>query len=91
VAKNEDFCQFAKGLAMHIAALAPVHMSRDEVNKADLAEDINYDEYCKQYCLLEQPYVKDSGKTIQDLLNELIAKIGENIKIGRFARYKVGA
>ncbi|MDR2396741.1 MAG: translation elongation factor Ts [Puniceicoccales bacterium] len=41
-------------------------------------------------CLLEQPFVKNSEQTIQELLNEKIAKIGENIQIKRFARYQVG-
>ena len=40
--------------------------------------------------LLAQPFVKDASKSIQDLLNELVAKIGENILVGRFIRYKVG-
>ncbi len=40
--------------------------------------------------LLVQPFVKDASKSIQDLLNELVAKIGENIQINRFARFKVG-
>lgn len=40
--------------------------------------------------LLAQPFVKDASKTIQDLLNELVAKIGENIQINRFVRFKVG-
>ena len=40
--------------------------------------------------LLQQPFVKESSKSIQDLLNELVAKIGENILVGRFIRYKVG-
>ncbi len=40
--------------------------------------------------LLAQPYVKEPGKSIQDLLNELISKIGENTIVGRFIRYKVG-
>lgn len=40
--------------------------------------------------LLAQPYVRDASKTIKDLLNELVAKIGENTIIGRFARYKIG-
>ena len=40
--------------------------------------------------LLQQPFVKDASKNIQDLLNELVAKIGENIQINRFIRYKVG-
>lgn len=40
--------------------------------------------------LLAQPYVRDASKTIKDLLNELVAKIGENTVINRFVRYKVG-
>ena len=40
--------------------------------------------------LLQQPFVKEPSKNIQDLLNELVAKIGENIQIGRFIRFKVG-
>ena len=40
--------------------------------------------------LLSQPFVIDTGKSIQDLLNELVAKIGENIQISRFLRFKVG-
>ncbi|MBI3314380.1 MAG: elongation factor Ts [Candidatus Omnitrophica bacterium] len=40
--------------------------------------------------LLGQPFVKDTGKTVGDLLNELVAKIGENIVVGRFVRFKIG-
>lgn len=40
--------------------------------------------------LLTQPFVKEPSKNIRDLLNELVAKIGENIQIGRFIRFKVG-
>ncbi|MCD6308194.1 MAG: translation elongation factor Ts [Candidatus Latescibacteria bacterium] len=48
--------------------------------------------FFKENCLLNQVYIKDESRktTIQDLLNELIAKIGENIVIGRFARFQVG-
>ena len=41
-------------------------------------------------CLLEQPYVKNPDMTVQDLLNELLAKTGENIVIRRFTRYQLG-
>jgi elongation factor Ts len=41
-------------------------------------------------CLLEQPFVKDEDKTIEDLLNEAVAAFGENIVLSRFARYEVG-
>lgn len=46
--------------------------------------------FYKENCLLEQEYVKEKGKTIQDLLNELIAKLGENMTIRRFVRFEVG-
>ncbi|MDQ2086911.1 translation elongation factor Ts [Herbivorax sp. ANBcel31] len=46
--------------------------------------------YYKEICLLEQPWIKDPDKTIQDLLNEKIATIGENINIRRFARFERG-
>ena len=46
--------------------------------------------FFSEACLLEQPYVKDPDITIQDLLNELMAKTGENIVIRRFARYQLG-
>jgi len=48
------------------------------------------DKYYKEICLMEQPFVKDSDKTIGDLLSEKIAKIGENISIRRFSRFVVG-
>ncbi len=44
-----------------------------------------------QECLLEQPWIKDDSKTIRDLVNEYIAKLGENIKVKRFCRFEVGA
>ena len=46
--------------------------------------------FYSEVCLLEQPYVKDPDVTIHDLLNATVAKIGENIKIRRFARFQVG-
>ncbi|MFP7754921.1 translation elongation factor Ts [Thermodesulfobacteriota bacterium B35] len=49
------------------------------------------EKYISEVCLLEQKFVKNPDLTIQDLLNELIAKMGENISIKRFARFQVGA
>jgi elongation factor Ts len=46
--------------------------------------------YYKEVCLLEQPYIKDPDMTVNQLLQNLIAKIGENISIRRFARFEVG-
>ena len=46
--------------------------------------------YYKEVCLLEQPFIKDDSLTIQDLMNELIAVLGEKIKVRRFVRMQVG-
>jgi len=86
VARNEAFIQFSKDLSMHIAAMAPVYIKKEDVPADVLAGGADV----KAICLLEQPFVKDTSKSIQDLLNELIAKIGENIVVGRFIRYKIG-
>ncbi len=46
--------------------------------------------YYKENCLLEQEFVKDPAKTVQDIINETIAKIGENIQVARFTRFVLG-
>ncbi|HUS32535.1 MAG TPA: translation elongation factor Ts [Kofleriaceae bacterium] len=46
--------------------------------------------WMKEICLLDQPFVKDNDKTIEQLQQELVAKIGENIKIRRFVRFELG-
>jgi elongation factor Ts len=46
--------------------------------------------YYKEACLLEQPYIKDDSLTVKDLINEMIAVLGEKIEIGRFIRMEVG-
>lgn len=61
---------------------------------ADIAAKIitgKLDKYYADNCLMEQIFVKNDKLTIQDLLNEIVAKIGENITVKRFARFQVGA
>ena len=48
------------------------------------------EKYYGEVCLLEQPFVKDPDRTVQDLLNELIAKLGEKVEVRRFMRFQVG-
>lgn len=48
------------------------------------------DKFYEEVCLLEQPFVKDSTLTVDQLVKSAIAKLGENISIARFIRYKVG-
>ena len=113
VAKTDDFINFAKDMAMHVAAVNPVALSREEVpaevlsrekeiytqqaldsgKPANIAEKIVEGKLAKYYaevCLMEQKFVKDPDVTIQDKLNELVAKMGENISIKRYVRMQVG-
>ncbi len=90
VAQNSDFCKFAKDVAMHIAAMAPQYIRREDVPEAALAGYPDKEVFFKEKCLMEQPFVKDPKLTIQDYLNSLVAKIGENMFVGRFKRFKVG-
>ncbi|MFL2651419.1 MAG: translation elongation factor Ts [Anaerolineales bacterium] len=48
------------------------------------------EKYYKQVCLLRQPFVKDEDQIIQDLINNAIAKFGENIVVHRFVRFELG-
>jgi len=113
VAKSEDFQEFAKNVAMHIAATSPIGISPEDVPAETLAreKDIYMDQakqtgkpdnviekivegkmnkFLKENCLMNQAYVRNPDITIADLLNELIAKIGENISIKRFVRFQIG-
>lgn len=56
----------------------------------DRIVDGRMDKFFEQTCLMEQPFVKNEDKSIQDLLNESITAFGENVVIGRFSRYEVG-
>ncbi len=47
--------------------------------------------YYQEVCLLEQPFIKDEETTVRDLMTSKIAKLGENIKVRRFARFELGA
>lgn len=90
VARNSDFCQFTKDIAMQIAACSPFYIKREEVPQEVLLEEKDKDAFYKEKCLLEQPFVKDSSMTVNDYLGSLVAKIGENIIIRRFIRYRLG-
>ena len=56
----------------------------------DKIVDGQIQKYLKEICLMDQPFVKDTDKTVADLVTEKIATIGENISIRRFVRYEMG-
>jgi len=90
VAKNEEFAKFTKDLAMHIAASNPEYIKKEDVSEEVLKHEKNKEDFYKTNCLLEQVFVKDPSLTIKDYLGSIVAKIGENVVVRRFTRYKIG-
>lgn len=113
VANTDDFKEFAKNIAMHIAASSPLAVQREELDKDLIDKELEIykdqakaqgkpdnivekiaqgrlEKYYAESVLLDQAYVKEPDKSVQDLLTETIAKVGENINIKRFARFRIG-
>lgn len=81
VARTDQFRQLAREIAMQVAAMKPTRISDDEAAAAGAEDDVP---------LLKQSYIRDSSRTIQDLVNEGIANLKENIVIRRIARFELG-
>jgi elongation factor Ts len=84
VARTDEFKELAHELAMQVAAMAPQYIAANEIPEG---ED-NVDP--QSACLLEQQYIRDPGRTVRELIVEVIAKVGENIRVSRFARFELG-
>jgi elongation factor Ts len=113
VARTEDFQRLCHDVAMHVAALDPRYLRREEVTPeildhereiyreqaratgkpAPVIEKIvtgKMEKFYEENCLYEQHFIKDESVTVGELINQMIAKLGENISIRRFVRLKVG-
>jgi elongation factor Ts len=113
VANTDDFKALAKDLALHVASMAPMAVSPDDIpaevvereravyvqqvkeegkpdHIADKIVEGKLNKFFKQNTLLAQPFVKDSDKTIEELITEVSARTGEKIEVARFCRMKVG-
>ena len=113
VARTEDFQRLCHDVAMHIAALDPRFLRREDVTQetldrereiysdqakatgkpAQVIEKIvagKMEKFYEENCLYEQHFIKDEGTTVKELVDQAIAKVGENIAIRRFSRFKVG-
>ncbi len=84
VARTEEFKELAHHLAMQVAAMSPQFISEEEVPE-DCATDP------QTACLLLQADIKDPSRTVQDIIIETIAKVGENIKVSKLARFELGS
>lgn len=89
VASNDAFVAFTKDIAMHIAAVAPKYVRKEDIPENVLSEQTDQESYVKESCLLEQPFVKDPKKTIAQYTTSLVASMGENIFVNRFSRFKI--
>ncbi|MBI1807703.1 MAG: translation elongation factor Ts [Ignavibacteria bacterium] len=113
VAKTDDFKTLTRDIAMQIAAMNPLYISKEDVSKETLEHELEIyrtqarnekkpenivdrmaagklEKYFQEACLLEQTFIKDSGKTIKDLILDTTAKTGEKITIRRFKRFHLG-
>jgi elongation factor Ts len=81
VAHTDELKGLAHDLAMQVVATDPSFLNSDGI-----PEEMDPSEAC----LLLQPFIKDPQRTVQDLITETIAKVGENIKVRRFARFELG-
>ncbi len=113
VARNEEFRQFVRNMAMQIAASNPLFVSREDVPAEVVEKELEIyrsqakeagkpehiidkiaqgklEKYYQEVCLLEQNFIRDPDRTVEEILNEIRAKIGENIIIKRFVRFQLG-
>jgi elongation factor Ts len=113
VARTADFQRLCHEIAMHVAALDPRFLRREEVTPEILEREreiyreqaraagkpeemiekiINgkMEKFYEETCLYEQHFIKDESVTIRELIGHIIAKVGENIAVRRFVRFKVG-
>ena len=95
VARTEDFQQLAKDIARHIVGANPTYVSTEEIpeethTEAKTEHGDNIKRYYEENVLLSQGYIRDQKLTINDLLVQARAKLGENILVRRFVRYELG-
>ena len=83
VARTDAFRALARDLAMQVAAMDPLALLPEDV-PADVVGDR------AQHALLTQAFIKDGSRNIQELIQDVIAQTGENIRVARFARFELG-
>ncbi len=95
VARTEDFKKLARDIAQQVVGTGPEYVSVDDI-PADVHEDKknehgdSINSWYKEAVLLHQPSLKDSKATINDMITQAKAKLGENIVLKRFTRYELG-
>ena len=83
VARTPDFKALAHDIAMQVVAMSPLYLDSDGIPEDDESDP-------QEVCLMQQPFIKDDAKSVQDLVNEAIARLGENLRVRRFSRFSLG-
>ncbi len=83
VSRTPEFRELAHNLAMQVAAMSPQYLDQSEQPEGT-------DGNQEVLCLLQQPFIKDDGKVVQELITELATRVGENVRVRRFARFQLG-
>ena len=83
VARTDEFKEMAHAIAMQVAAMSPVYLDKEDIEEGD-------ERPAAQVALLAQPFIKNSSSSVGELITELAAKLGENVKVIRFQRLAVG-
>ena len=83
VARTPEFRELAHDVALQVAAMSPLFVDAEDIPEGEPVEP-------EQSCLLRQPFIKDTTRTVGDLVTETVGKLGENIRIRRFSRYSLG-
>lgn len=94
VARTDDFKNLAHDLAMQAAAVPPRFVNADEVSdearQAGIAEFGDEKRFLEASVFLSQPFIKEPRRSIEDVVRDAIARVGENIVVRRVARFEVG-
>jgi elongation factor Ts len=83
VARTPDLKLLAHDIAMQVAAMSPLYVDTGDIPESE-------DHVPQEACLLQQPFIKNPAQTVQDLMNEAVARLGENVRVRRFSRFSVG-
>jgi elongation factor Ts len=85
VARDDGFRALAREIAMQIAATAPEYVAPEDA-PPELSDDVR-----KSKVLLLQGYIRNERQSMKDLITERTARYGENVRVGRFTRFELGA
>jgi len=83
VARTPDFQDLAHDLAMQVAAMAPLYVDQENIPEGEEGAP-------QVVSLLQQPFIKDPSLTVKDVINSVVGKVGENIRVRRFTRFALG-